>query len=262
MQASRKQHAVAIARRLGLLPVLERAKYMAAARRASASNKAFLRANPDFTPPPLWWMHDMYAHASFEQYMTTGRDTAAGIASRIDTYTKLESPRVADWGCGLARVTRHLPSHYRRYGFDYNADAIAWCKANIKGPEFAVNGLRPPLPAGDGSFDALFALSVFTHLSPEGHTTWFAEIARVLSPGGIFLGAFHADPSDEQLLAEEREKFAKGELVTRGGVHEGGRTFVAYHPESYLRTALAPWFDILEGPTPFFGQGLVVARRR
>lgn len=194
--------------------------------------------------------------------MTTGRDTASVIAERIDRFTGLESPRVADWGCGLARVSRHLPDRYQVRGFDYNAKAIAWCQRHIPGRQFFVNGPRPPLPAETASFDALFALSVFTHLSPDGHAAWFSEIARVLTPGGIFLGAFHTTPAADQLLADEHERFLKGELVVRGGVHEGGRTYTAYHPMAFLRSALAPDFDILEGPTSFFGQGLVVARRR
>lgn len=261
-QASGKQRMVAAARKLGLLPAFEYARYMSAARKAAAGNRAFLAQNPDFVAPPLWWLHDMYAHASYELYMTTGRDTATGITERIDRLTGLDAPRVADWGCGLARVSRHLPSRYRVHGFDYNAEAIAWCSQNIAGRDFSTNGLRPPLPAEAASFDALFALSVFTHLSPEGHTAWFAEIARVLAPGGVFLGAFHTAPAADQLLAGEREQFAKGELVVRGGVHEGGRTYTAYHPTAFLTATLSPDFEIIEGPTPFFGQGLVVARRR
>jgi SAM-dependent methyltransferase len=262
MSASPKQHAMALARGIGVLPLFERARYLSAVRRAATGNKAYLAKNPDFAPPPLWWMHDMYAHASFELYMNTGRDTAAGLARRIDAHVKLDRPRVADWGCGLARVIRHLPDRYERRGFDYNPAAIDWCRQNIPGCTFAANSLRPPLPTPPASFDALYALSVFTHLSEKGHQEWFAEIARVLAPGGVFLGAFHAAPSDSQLLAGERARFQAGELVTRGSVAEGSRTFTAFHPEAYLRRALAPHFEIVEGLSLFFGQQLLFARKR
>ncbi len=253
---------MALARRLGVLPLFERARFLSVAARTSKANRAWLRGHPDFTPPPLWWMHDMYSHASYELYTKTGRDTAAGIANRIDAHLSMEQPRVIDWGCDLGRVIRHLPTRYHRHGFDYNKAAIAWCQKNLKDMSFAVNGPRPPLPAEPASFDALYALSVFTHLSAERHTTWFAEIARVLAPGGIFLGAFHTTVRADQLLPAEQEQFDAGNLVVRSGVAEGGRTFTAYHPEAYLRATLAPHFDILEGPMPFFGQGLIVARRR
>ncbi len=253
---------MAVARALGVLPLFERARFLSASAKAAADNRTYMREHPEFVPPPLWWMHDMYSHASYELYVRTGRETAASIASRIDGNLELDSPRVADWGCGLGRVIRHLPARYQRHGFDYNTAAIEWCRKHVQGPQFSVNGLRPPLPAPDASFDALFALSVFTHLSAEGHTAWFAEIARVLAPGGLFLGAFHVRPSEDQLLVAERARFEEGELVVRSGVAEGGRTYTAYHSEPYLRKALQSLFEIIEGPTPFFGQELIVARRR
>lgn len=261
-EPSRKQRALAFARRAGVLPLLERAKFLAAAAKCAGENRAYLAANPDFSPPPLWWMHDMYSHASYALYMKSGAETAAGIARRIDRLARAENPRVADWGCGLARVVRHLPAHYARSGFDYNEAAIDWCKEHIRGVRFRVNGLAPPLRARRASFDALYALSVFTHLSEEGHHAWIAEIERVLAPGGIFIGAFHGKPSKDQLLPDERARFDAGELVVRGGVAEGGRTFIAFHPDAYLRERFFRNFKVLEGPTRFFGQSLYVARKK
>lgn len=261
--ATRKQQLVAAARRAGVLPLLERAKFLAAVAASSRENRAFLKSHPDFAAPPLWWMHDMYSHASYALYVKSGVETAAELAALIDRRARpAERLRVADWGCGLARVIRHLPPRYALTGFDYNARAIDWCKEHIAGAEFRRNGLTPPLPAEAGAFDALYALSVFTHLSEEGHAVWIAEIERVLAPGGIFLGAFHGAPPEGQLLAAERARFEAGELVIRGGVAEGGRTFTAFHPDGYVRARLLRNFDILEGPAPFFGQSLYIARRR
>ncbi len=256
-----KQRLVSVARRLGLLPALDAARFMRAKWRTGEENRAFQVAHPDFVAPPLWWMHDMYRHTSFELYWQTGRATAAGVTERIDRHVKANTPRVADWGCGLARVLRHLPDRYERSGFDYNPNAITWCAEHIKGARFLRNGLRPPLPVDAASFDALYALSVFTHLSAEAHEAWIAEIARALAPGGVFIGAFHMNPAPGQLLPDEQAQFDRGNLVVRGGVKEGSRTYVAYHPEAYLRDHLFRGWEILEGPTEFFGQALFLARR-
>lgn len=257
-----KQRLLSIARALGVLPALDAARFMRAKWASAEDNRRFREAHPDFTPPPLWWMHDMYRHTSFDLYWHTGRETAEGLVARIDDYVPADRPRVADWGCGLARVLRHLPARYKRTGFDYNVHAIKWCTDHIEDAQFFHNDLYPPLPAAAASFDALYALSVFTHLSEAGHRKWIADIGRVLAPGGVFLGAFHMRPPPGQLLPQELARFDQGKLVVRDRVKEGSRTYVAYHPESYLRDELLHGFDILEGPTEFFGQSLFVARHR
>lgn len=262
MKRAQKQKLLSVARSLRLLPLLDAVRFMRVRAHNAEDNARFLNEHPEFDPPPLWWMHDMYRHTSYAQYWRTGRETAAGIAECIDRFIDAPRPRVADWGCGLARVIRHLPGHYERTGFDYNPNAIGWDAEHINDVRFLENDLMPPLPVEAESFDALYALSVFTHLSAEAHEKWIAEIERVLAPGGIFLGAFHMRPEAGQLLPGEQARFDAGDLVVRGAVKEGSRTYTAYHPERYLREQLLRGFDIVEGPTDFFGQTLFVARKR
>lgn len=261
MAATLKQRVVAFARAAGFVPALEAAKFLRAAAEAARDNAVFRRENPDFRPPPLWWMHDMYSHASYRAYDATGADTAHALAALIGRHVDAARLRVADWGCGMGRVLRHLPDTYELTGFDYNKSAVEWCGRAFPGARFALNGLMPPLPAGPGAFDVLYALSVFTHLSGRAHDAWIAEIERVLRPGGVFIGAFHMTPAGGQLLDDERRRFDAGELVTREGVIEGSRTFTAFHPEAYLRNGLLSRFEIAEGPIDFFGQTVFVARK-
>lgn len=261
MNRQAKQRLLAVARRARILPLLDAVRYLRCRRESAEVNRRFLEAHSDFAPPPLWWMHDMYRHTSFDLYWRMGRQNASVVAEKVGKHIETQNPCVADWGCGLARVIRHLPESWGRTGFDYNRRAVDWCKEHIPGIEFRRNGLMPPLPAADASFDALYALSVFTHLSAEAHRRWIAEIERVLKPGGVFLGAFHMALEPGQLLPGEQARFDAGELVVRGGVKEGSRTYTAYHPEPYLRRLLGN-FDILEGPIAPTGQTLFVARRR
>jgi len=261
MNRAAKQRLVAFARAIGVLPLLDAVRFLRSKRDSASANRLFCEKQAAFAPPPLWWMHDMYRHTSFETYWRTGRETAAVIAAKIDKHVHADQPRVADWGCGLARVARHLPGVFQCAGFDYNAHAIEWCTEHIPGVQFLKNDLLPPLPAADASFDALYALSVFTHLSDEGHKRWIAEIERVLAPGGVFLGCFHMEPVPDQLLPGEQARFDAGELVIRGGVKEGSRIFTAHHPARYLRETLLKNFDILEAPSALLGQTLVIARK-
>ena len=261
MKRAQKQRLLSIARALRLLPLLDAMRFLRARRESASDNQQFLKEHADFVPPPLWWMHDMYRHTSYSLYWHTGQETASALASIIDRHVAAERPQIADWGCGLARILRHLPVRYQRTGFDYNPNAIQWDKGHIKDVQFRTNELAPPLPADDCAFDALYALSVFTHLSAEAHKAWIAEIRRVLVPGGIFLGAFHMTPPPGQLLPREQDEFDAGALVVRGAVKEGSRTYTAYHPERFLRENLFRDFEVIEEPVPFFGQTLFVVRK-
>ncbi len=214
MKRAQKQRLLSIARALRLLPLLDGLRFLRSRRESASDNLQFLVDHVDFDPPPLWWMHDMYRHTSYSLYWRTGQDTAAALTEIIDRHIAAENPRIADWGCGLSRVLRHLPQRYQRTGFDYNPNAIRWGKGHIDDVQFHTNGLAPPLSAGDASFDVLYALSVFTHLSEEAHTAWIGEVRRELTPGGIFLGAFHMTPPPGQLLpGEQRHNPAQWQVV-------------------------------------------------
>lgn len=262
MKIETKQKLLDIARRARLLPLLERVRFLRSKHQSAPANAAFRNMNPEFTPPPLWWMHDMYRHTSFDLYWQTGKETADVIAQKIDQHCAVTHPRVADWGCGLARVLRHLPARYERTGLDYNHRAIAWAREQFGDIAFHENELLPPLPAMDAQFDCVYALSVFTHLSEAAHMLWINEIDRVLAPGGILIAAFHMRPYAGQLLPAEQKQFDSGALVVRGGVKEGSRIFTAHHPEIFLRNRLFANFDIVEGPFDIFGQEAFTVRKR
>jgi SAM-dependent methyltransferase len=120
--------------------------------------------------------------------------------------------RVLDVGCGIGRVARALASHLddggSYEGFDVSADAVAWCARRYgrrhpafrfthldvrndrynPGGAMGARGVRLPYP--DGDFDVAAATSVFTHLLTDEVDRYFAEIARVLRPGGRLLATF------------------------------------------------------------------------
>lgn len=105
--------------------------------------------------------------------------------------TKLQS--VLDFGCGCARILQHLVDHVgaaRLYGCDIDAIGIEWSKANVDYAEFYTNVPMPPLKYEAGSFDFIYALSVFSHLNEEMQRAWFYEMDRILAPGGLFYFSF------------------------------------------------------------------------
>ncbi|MDV7395980.1 class I SAM-dependent methyltransferase, partial [Arthrospira platensis SPKY1] len=115
---------------------------------------------------------------------------------RISKYQDLHGKRILDWGCGPARIVRHLPGllpDSEIHGTDYNPNTIAWCKANIKGVQFEKNELDPPTVYPDKHFDLIYGISIFTHLSEPRHFSWFDELMRIAKPGAVILLTTHGN---------------------------------------------------------------------
>ncbi len=123
------------------------------------------------------------------------RQSGYGIAGQLLAAVReflpgVAAPRLLDWGCGSGRATRYMRSFWPGLpltGCDIDAEAIAWCKANIADARFDATGPYPPLPYADGAFDAVVGSSVMTHLAGPVQQQWLREIRRVLVPGGVFV---------------------------------------------------------------------------
>lgn len=113
----------------------------------------FSRDNPDFIVPPEALAYDAYSWIDWGNYRKSGTDTALLLSQIAHRHLSEHDPlRVLEWGCGPARVIRHIPAAFGAktevYGSDYNEDTIKWCSKSIQGVNFTLNGLEPPLPFG------------------------------------------------------------------------------------------------------------------
>jgi SAM-dependent methyltransferase len=182
------------------------------------------------TPDPDW-------------FLRSGRAAYDAIAAHVDLGA---TSAVLDFGGGGGRVTRYF--HYfdgELAGSDVSRDAVDWCRTNLRG-RFEVNGIAPPLAFEDETFDLVYALSVFTHLTADLQLAWRDEVRRVLRPGGRLLLTTHGRSYAPRLDADERARFEAGELVVRWGEVVGSNLCSAYHPERYLRDTFADGFAFLE----------------
>ena len=154
---------------------------------------------------------------------------------------------VLDFGCGCGRVTRWWADfHGDVAGSDVSGPAVEWCRAHLPFARFEQNALAPPLVFEDASFDLVYALSVFTHLTADLQLAWRDELRRVLRPGGLLLVTTHGRSYVPRLGEDERRSFELGELVVRWGDVAGTNLCSAYHPEPYLRDTFANGFAFLE----------------
>jgi SAM-dependent methyltransferase len=238
-----KQRIVDFLRKARLLPLADRVMLLGSVLKNRRANRRFLAAHPGHAVPPPSLAFDAYNHTNWQLYHEMGLLHARLIAAVVREHLAPGPLRICEWGCGPARVIRHLRAmlpgrQLELVGTDYNPRSIAWCRQNIRGIEFVENGLRPPLPFGPNAFDCLYALSVFTHLSQEAHFAWIQELLRVVKPSGIVVFTTHGDACTGSLLPDERKRYDEGHLVIRGGVEMGKKWFVAYHPPAFVRGRL------------------------
>lgn len=212
----------------------------------------------------------------FDTHLRTGAEDCKLVLELYELFAQRSADAlrsVYDFGCGCGRALRWfqqaLPDAALA-GTDVRVEAVDWCRSNLRG-DFAPNGLMPPLPFADGSFDLVYALSVFSHLNLDQCLAWMRELTRVTRPDGLILftthGSFAAavcgrSPEHQKLLEIDAEDargivraLAKQDFVHRvlpayvrdalGGVAaDYGQAFFG---EPFARTAFADFADYLGG---------------
>ena len=221
----------------GLMQLADYLRFIWLRQKNKDRNRKFRKQYPNVGFPPDYLMYESF-QLDYERYYINGLKTAEWLVDLVQKHKNLTGASVLDWGCGPARVVRHLPGLVEGgtfYGTDYNRQSIAWCSANFTDIYFHSNDLMPGLIYEKEWFDLVYGISIFTHLSKEAHEAWLNELIRVLKPGGILFITLHGKSFAEKLTPKEKLLFDSEDLVVRGQVTEGHRTFTAFHPEKWVR---------------------------
>lgn len=226
-----------ILRQLGLIYLTDWIRYYIEWNKNRKVNSEFKKNNPDVKLPPDYLIYESF-QINYQKYYTESVDSAKWVADHFKKYIELKDKNILDWGCGPGRVIRHLPdvigNGCRYFGTDYNARSIDWCSENLPEISFNKNSLNASLPYSNDFFDAIYGISIFTHLSEHLHYEWYNELNRILKPGGIMFLTTQGDNFKVKLTDSELLKYAKGELIIRGKVKEGHRTYSAFHPADFM----------------------------
>lgn len=223
--------------KLGLATFFETLNFFRERIKNRRSNKRFLAEHPDILLPPDFYIYETFT-LDYKKYYSGGFETAQWIYNQLNEFISFKNISVLDWGCGPARVLRHLPviagEKNQYFGCDYNSKYVDWCSKNIHGIKFYKNDLSPPLDYDSNCFNAIYGISIFTHLSEEMHYKWMSELTRVLSQGGVLLITTHGDIMKNKLSNQDKENFDKGNLVVHSYKKEGNRLFASYQPPTFF----------------------------
>lgn len=153
-------------------------------------------------PVPAGANRVSYSPESDAAYLQSGkreRDAIGRVCAQHGI--ELEAARdILEWGCSTGRVLRQfadLPNQTRLWGCDIDERSIDWAQRHFEGRfRFFSTTLEPHLPVADSSFDFVYGISVFTHIS-HNIDTWLMELRRVVRPGGAVLVTIHDEKSWE-----------------------------------------------------------------
>jgi SAM-dependent methyltransferase len=182
------------------------------------------------------------------EYIEVGRKSASTILALASVAGVGEGSRVLDFGCGSGRTIRHLQqSRWTLTGCDVDEEAVAWCRSSLPFADFIVSGENPPLDFPDGSFDAIFAISVFTHFPPEAQAAWISELGRILRPGGIAMLSTMGPSIIENFphgTAENRAALLERDAIYLPG-SDGFNSNAAFHTTRAVARLGEPAFDLV-----------------
>jgi len=191
-----------------------------------------------FTKPDQFQLQNVGA-SSWEEFLGHSermtREIRQELLSLLGEFTGQQ--HILDFGCGVGRIAlklwcdEKLPTH----GCDINPDAIAYLDEQLKGgPELAVTNYTPPLPYPEDFFDAIFSISIWTHLPPSLQVPWLKEMHRIMKPGGYAL----ISVSSAESLPVRKKRLPMWEQYSEEDLIREGMLFVEYRylektPEAY-----------------------------
>ncbi len=241
-----KRQIETVARLLGLDRLIFYYVFLKDLKKNRAANCAFSITHPDYPAPPDFLRFDVTATTSLQYYYQTGEETAAVIANDILNCLNVEGPlKICEWGCGPGRILYFLKRRLEGFdvaftGTDMYDPSISWAREALgQLIDFRLNRVEPPLDLPENAMDAVFAVSVFTHLSEKLSAEWMKEIIRVLKPGGVFWFTSHGGTKHHHKFSDAKlKRLQEGKYVSISNRHMGSQMYEGIHPELTMRSMI------------------------
>jgi SAM-dependent methyltransferase len=240
------------------------------AQQAAAINAAQVRAHPEITFPPAPLVFEVQGYARYDWWLESGAKHADALAAVMRVHAQHGVGRVLEWGCGPGRILRPIAAALGPAvmldGCDPNPACIAAARAYAPAASLALSAPAPPAPYPENTFDAVYGVSILTHLDAPYALAWIMDLRRILKPGGLAILTTHGARHARSLPPEKAAQFAAGLHVALTGARQGSRTFAAYTPVAAMN-AFAAKADLIirahheEGPAAIIAQDVWVLQR-
>lgn len=184
-----------------------------------------------------------------ELWESLGPQTRTAIIDLLGDEWSWEGKRILDFGCGAGRTLRHFTEEAREaeiWGIDIDAPSIDLLRGTVC-PPFQVmqSGYWPPVDLESGSFDLIWAISVFTHLT-DNSIPWLLEVHRLLKPGGLAILTYMGRSTSELLAGEEWDEDRVGMNVLRHNHPANDGAPLVMISDWWMREHWGRAFDVLD----------------
>jgi SAM-dependent methyltransferase len=182
-------------------------------------------------------------------YEETGRMHRQLLEGVLPDDWSWQGKRVLDFGCGVGRVLRQFAPEAGEaefWGCDLDRPSLDWLEANLSPPfNFFESGETPGLDQADGSFDLIYAYSVYTHFT-DNWAGWLREHHRVLADGGLLFATFLGKGMLEPLTGEtwDEDQIGMNPLMHGYPWDRGGP--IAINSPWWIRAHWGRAFEIVE----------------
>jgi SAM-dependent methyltransferase len=202
-----------------------------------------------------------------ELWESLGPETRQAIDRILGDEWSYEGKRIMDFGCGAGRTLRHFMAEAESgatevWGADIDAASVDLLNETVNPPLHVVrSGYMPGLDLEAGSFDLIWSISVFTHLT-DNALPWLCELHRLLAPGGLLIATYMGRWTSELLAGEPWDEDRVGCNVLRHNHPAADGAPLTMMSDWWLRQHWGRAFDVIGIEPNVHNQSWALLRKR